>query len=355
MLKQKFLIDFASKFGIKIFTAASGIVVARVAGPEVVGTMAYAIAYVSIFSFITGIFGSAHIKLVSEGQNEPDCNKTYSYLFLGTSILYFVAVLGTFLLQLFVLDYEFDGDCTEIVILVLLISMFISKLYGYSESTFVARTEQARSNIPEFIRSLLFNLLRIAVVLLGYGAVALAGMNLLSAIIVLPVVIFFLKKLDFGKFSFQLAKKYGAIAIPLFVIVITNSLMTYADKLILGYYSTASEIGIYTAAFSIGGMLILFGNTAGTVFFPLFSSLISKNNLLELRHKINQFERFIFVFILPLIIALSIFSTPVILTLLGPQYEQSGPIFRLLVFSSFFLIWSMPYGNLISGMGLFWL
>jgi len=355
LLKQKFLIDFLSKLGIYFIGAITGIVVARIAGPEVVGTIAYATAYVYIFSFITGFFGSAHIKLVSEGQNEANCNTTYSWLFGISLILYLFVVLGTYLFQKFVLQYNFGGENPETVIYIILGATIISSVYMYSQTMFVARKEQARSNIPNLIRSFVYHGLRILVVLLGYGAVALAGVNLLSAAIIFPLVIFFMRKLDFGKFNFQLAKKYGLIAIPLFIIVTTNSLMTYSDKLILEYFSNAREIGIYTAAFSIGGMLILLGNTAGTVFFPLFSSLLAKNNLSQVRKKINQFERFIFVFVLPLIITLSLFAYPVIVTLLGTKYEQSASIFRLLVFSSFFIIWGMPYGNVISGMGLFWL
>jgi O-antigen/teichoic acid export membrane protein len=355
VLKQKFLIDFVSKFGIYFVGAICGIVVARVAGPEVVGTIAYATAYVSVFSFITGIFGSAHIKLISEGQNEANCNSTYSWL-LGFSVLiYFSVVLGTFLFQKFSLHYNFDGNSPETVILITLVATVISSVYGYSQTIFVARTEQARSNMPDLARAFIYNGLRILVVLLGYGAVALAGVNLLSVVIILPLVVYFIRKLDFGKFNFKLAKKYSLIAIPLFTIVITNSVITYSDKLILEYYSNAREIGIYTAAFSIGGLLILLGNTAGTVFFPLFSSLLSKNDLTQVRKKISQFERFVFVFVLPLIITLSLFAYPVIVTLLGTKYEQSAPIFGLLVFSSFFIIWGMPYGNVISGLGLFWL
>jgi len=355
VLKQKFLIDFLSKFVIYFIGAITGIIVTRIAGPVVVGTIAYATAYVSVFSFITGFFGSAHIKLVSEGQNEANCNSTYSWLFGISLVIYFIVVLITFLFHKFVLQYNFDGNNQEIVILIVLGATIISNVYMYSQTLFVARTEQARSNIPNLIRAFVYHGLRVLVVLLGYGAVALAGVNLLSAIIILPLVILFVRKLDFGKFSFQLAKKYGLIAIPLFIIVITNYLMTYSDKLILEYYSNAREIGIYAAAFSIGGMLILIGNSAGTVFFPLFSYLLSKNDSYQVRKKINQFERFLFVFILPLIITLSLFAYPVIVTLLGTKYEHSAPILRLLVFSSFFIIWGMPYGNVISGMGLFWL
>ena len=355
MLKQKFVIDFVSKFAIQFITAASGIIVARVAGPEVVGTIAYATAYVSIFLFIIGLFGTAHIKLVSEGENEEDSLTTYSWLLGISVILFFIVVFGTFSVQKFVFEKAFNGIDAEYVILIILFSTIIATVLGFSQTVFVAKTEQAKANLPNLLRSIIENVLRVLVVSIGFGAIALAGVKALSVLLVLPVIIYLFKGKKFGKFDIKIAKKYWHIALPLFAIVITNSLMMYSDKLILEYFGSTKEIGIYTAAFSIGGMLILLGNTAGSVFFPLFSNLVTNNKLDIIKDKVLHFERFLFLVIFPVIISLSLFSYPIMVSLLGIKYEESAPLFGLLVFSSFFAIWGMPYGNIISGLGLFWL
>lgn len=355
MLKQKFVIDFGSKFGIYLVTALTGIVVARLAGPEVVGTIAYATAYVSIFSFITGLFGTAYIKLVSAGENEADCLTTYSRLY-GISLGIFVlAVLGFFSYQKYFLNYKFENTDVELVILLMLGAIITGNFFQFSQTVFVATNEQAKSNLPNLLRAVIYNLLRITVVVLGMGAIALASVNLISALLLLPLVFVLFRKKRFGNFNKQLLRKFKSISVPLLTIVIVQSIMMYSDKLILGHFGTTNEIGYYTAAYSIGGLLILLGNTAGTVFFPLFSSLFANNKTGEVIRKIYQFERFIFIFILPIIISLSLFSYPILITLLGLRYEPSVPIFSLLVFSSFFIILGMPYGNVLSGLGLFWL
>lgn len=355
MLKQKFIIDFGAKFGTYLLTALTGIIVARVAGPEVVGTIGYATAYVTTFSFITGLFGSAHIKLVSESQSEADCNKTYSILMAISISLFLITVLGFFFFQRYWLQYKYDLSETEPVILITLLAFIISMLFQINETFYNARVEQAKSNLPSFLKSIIYNLFRIVVVLSGMGAVALVSVNLISSVIMLPFVIYFLKQLNFGKWDGKLFKKYIKISLPIFSIVVTGVIMSYADKLILEYYSSVKEVGYYSAAYSIGGMLILLGNTAGTVFFPLFSSLISQNNYIAIKSKIRIYERFIFVFCLPVITILSIYAHPIITFLLGAKYEPSVPVFSVLVLSSFFIIWAMPYGNILSGLGLFWL
>jgi len=355
MLKQKFVIDFVSKFAIQFITASAGIAVARIAGPEVLGVIAFATAYVSIFLFITGLFGSAHIKLVSEGENEKDCLTTYSWLLGISIIIYLIVVLCTFFVQKFVFQKVFSGIGTEYVILIILFSTIIATVFNFSETVFIAKTEQAKSNLPNLIRSIIENILRVLVVFLGFGAIALASVKVLSFLLAFPLIIFLFKGKKFGKFNKEIAKKYWHIALPIFVIVITNSLMMYSDKIILEYFGSTKEIGIYTAAFSIAGMLIILGNTAGTVFFPLFSSLVATNKLDIIKSKVWQFERFLFLIIFPVIISLSLFSYPIMVSLLGIKYEESAPLFSLLIFSSFFAIWGMPYGNIIEGLGLFWL
>jgi len=355
MLKQKFIIDFGSKFGSYLITAITGIVVARLAGPEVVGTITYSTSYVITFSFITGLFGSAHIKLVSEGQNEENCNKTYLILMVFSIILFFLTVLGFFFIQKYLFKYKYDFPETETVILITLIAFIISMMFQMNETYYNAKIKQAKSNLPAFIKNIIYNILRVIVVVMGMKAVALASVNLITAVITVPLVIYFLKQLKFGKWDKILFKKYIKISIPIFSIVVTGVIMSYADKLILEYYSSIKEVGYYSAAYSIGGMLILLGNTAGTVFFSLFSTYISQNNLEAIKSKIKTFERFIFIFALPLIMILALYAHPVMILLLGAKYEPSVPLFSVLVLSSFFIIWGMPYGNVLSGLGLFWL
>lgn len=355
MLKQKFILAFGAKLGIALITAVTGIVVARLAGPEVVGTIGYATAFVSIFSFITSLFGPAHVKLVSEGQNEADCLKTYAILQVISVVCFSIGVMVYLAIQKYLFGHQFENPRMFIVICITLITVSIGNFFIFSQTVFDAKTEQVKANAPEFLRSILYSALRIIVVALSMGVVALALTNLISCLVVIPYAYFLLRKLNFGKFDASLAKKYLLIAYPILSIVIVQSLMTYSDKIILEYFGDTKQIGYYSAAFSIGGMLILLGNTIGTLFFPIFSSLLAKNDSPQVATKIFQFERFIFIFILPIIMGLSLFAHPIMVTLLSSRYAASAPMFSLLVFSSFFIIWGMPYANVISALGLFWL
>ena len=71
MLTQKLVLSYSSKIVVQLVQMATSLIVARLVGPTVLGTLAFGLAYVSMFSFIMDLgIGSAHIKLISEGQNE---------------------------------------------------------------------------------------------------------------------------------------------------------------------------------------------------------------------------------------------------------------------------------------------
>lgn len=353
MLKQKFIVDFFSKFGIYLTTAVSGIIVARVAGPEVVGTLAYASAYVVSLSFITSLFGGSYIKLVSEGQDEAKCNKNYLIIIVVSLIIFIFIVLTILAIQKYVIEYEFSNSEMEIVILITLASFIVSYFFQFNEIVFNARTQMANANLPTLLKTITFNIMRVIFVFLGFGAIGLALTNLIAAIIFLPLVIFFLRKLEFGQWDKGLFNKAVKITLPLSGLTIIELLVNNLDKIALEYYSNVEQVGYYSAAFSIGGMLLLISKSTGTIFFPLFSNYFSINKLKEIVEKIGIFQRFFFVIIQPLLIGLAVFSEPIIVFLLGKKFQHSGTLLSLLIFSVYFSIWSIPFGNVITGAGDF--
>ncbi len=74
------------------------------------------------------------------------------------------------------------------------------------KSTFTAKIEQAKIDIPDFTRVLMFQILRISVVLLGFGAIALAFSNLIASVLVIPFFFYLFRKYPFSGFDKQLAK-----------------------------------------------------------------------------------------------------------------------------------------------------
>ena len=355
MLKQKFLIQFGSTISLRFLGMISGLFVARIAGPEVLGTIVYAVAYVSIFGFITGLFGTGHIKLISEGRDLGDNIATYTRLQASAIAVFFIVVLSWFLFQKYFLDYSFENDIQEQVILITLVAVVLTKLTQFNNSSFTGQLKQAKANLPAIIRGILYQIGKIVIVLLGFKALGIASWNLLTAVMVTPVAFRLFRSLPYGKYNNKLAKEHFKIAVPIFLIVVLNALIGNFDKLILHHYTSSTELGYFAAAFSLGGMVLILGNTMGTIFFPLFSKLIKKDNWKTVNAQIHKFESFIAIFIFPFICLLAIVAEPILLLVLGEKYQASILPFQILIFASYFSVVGIPFGNILSGMGKFYL
>jgi O-antigen/teichoic acid export membrane protein len=354
MLAQKLILSYGSRIIVQFIQIAASIIVARIAGPTVLGTVAFGLAFVSMFAFIADLgIGSAHIKLVSEGQDIGKCISTFSILKYVNTLFFFIVVLGVYFLQKFVFDVKFESTAHEYVIIILLIATAFNQILHIPIRTFAAKTEQAKHDIPEFTKTLIYQGLRVAIVLLGYRAVALAFGNLISVVLTIPLILYLFKGYPRAKFDRHLASKYLKISLPVFLIGVSTNVIHYLDRVVLQYFSGSEQVGYYTAGYKIGGLVLLIANSVGLLFFPLFSKAASTGNFQYIKTTIERFERFSFLFIMPTVIFLSLYSGIIIRLLLGIEYLPAVPIMAIVNVAMFLMVLNMPYGNLITGMGYF--
>lgn len=329
-------------------------IVARIVGPGVLGTLAFGLAFVSMFLFVADLgLGSAHIKLISEGRDEAACIGTYAALKSSVNVLFAVITLGYYLTQKYLLKIPFESRDHEIVILVYLAITTISQFFLIPSTTFAAKTEQAKQDIPNFIQILLYQILRVIAALVGFRAIGLAFSNLAAVLLVIPVYLYFFKDYKIGKFDRGLAKEYFKISLPVIVVIIVQTLIYSSDRVVLQYLTNSVEVGYYSAGFAISQFIKLIESSVGLLFFPLFSNLIANREFEKLNSSINKYERFNVVYILPVVAAVSISSDLVVKIALGSKYADTIPVLGFINISMYISLISLPYLNLISGKGLF--
>lgn len=354
MLAQKLALSYSSKIAIQAVQMIAMFIVARIVGPTVLGTLAFGLAFVSMFLFIADLgLGSAHIKLISEGQDESKCIGTFAVIKTGLILIFSITVLGYYLIQKYVLQIPFESKEHEYVILIYLLITTINQFFAIPSSTFAAKTEQAKQDIPNFIQITIYQILRIIFAILGAAAVGLAFTNLAAVVLVIPLYLYLFKDYKIGKYDKELAVKYLKISLPLLVITIVQTVIYSTDRVILQYLTNSEEVGYYSAGFSIGQFIRLIEASVGLLFFPMFSALISKGDFETINSRINKYERFNVIFILPLVAAISICSDLVVKLALGQKYLETIPVLGFINISMYVSVVTLPYMNLISGKGLF--
>jgi O-antigen/teichoic acid export membrane protein len=356
MLKQKIILSYSSKIIFQLLQVVASLVVARVAGPSVLGTVAFGTAYVSLWTFVSDLGTStAHIKLMSEGRDEDSCVTTFSVLKLFTTLLFILVVFGFYFIQKYVFDYQYESSTHEKVIFISLAAVTISQLMFIPKTTFAARTEQAKIELPNLLQGFLLHPSRIIIVLLGFGAISLAYANLFSYLLSVPLYIYFFKNFSirWSAFDRKLAREYIHIALPVILIGASSSIFQQIDKVLLQFFANSEAVGYYTAGFKIGGFILLIGKSVRNLFFPLFSRAVAENNQHYIQDKISKFERFSFLFIMPAIMLVIIFSRPFILLLLGDDYVPSILVMQLVTAAMFINVVNMPYESVVEGTGNF--
>lgn len=354
MLKQKLALSYLSKIIIQAFQIGVTIVVARVAGASVLGTVAFATSFISLFLvFFDMGQGVAHIKLVSEGRNESNCNGVFFRIQIVLSFLFFLIALGFFLFSKFVLHSTFESPVHEKVVLITIFTISIGNLFSIPRTSFNAKVEQAKADIPDLLRQIFYQVMRLTVVILGYGALAITWSNLAATIIIIPLYLYLFRRVKWAKWDPELFKKYLAIALPVFITNIVDILSSNSDKVLLQYFYNSSEVGYYVAGFSIGGLITMVGNSAGAVLLPTFSKDISNNNFENVSRLLEKFERFTWLFIFPVTLITSLGSDVIVNLILGKEYTKTIPVLSVINFSAFFFTYFMIYGVILSGKGFF--
>lgn len=354
MLAQKLVLSYSSKIAVQVVQMLAMFVVARIVGPTVLGTLAFGLAFVSMFLFVADLgLGSAHIKLISEGQDEGKCVGTFAVLKSVLILLFSVVVLSYYVIQKYILKIAFESKEHEYVILIYLVITIINQFFAIPSTTFAAKTEQAKQDIPNFLQITIYQVLRIIFAILGATAIGLAFSNLAAVVLVIPLYIYLFKNYKIGKFDKELAYKYLKISLPLLVITIVQAIIYSTDRVILQYLTNSEEVGYYSAGFSIGQFIRLIEASVGLLFFPMFSALIAKGEFETINSRINKYERFNVIFVLPLVAAISICSDLVVKLSLGHKYLETIPVLGFINISMYVSVVTLPYMNLISGKGLF--
>lgn len=354
MLKQKLLLNFSSKLLTQGLQFVSMIIVARFAGPSTVGILSFGLSFIAMFNFIGTLgFGSAHIKIYNETDLKADALSTYSWLHFGAKTLFVSVIIGYYLLQKYFLGFRFESSEHEIVIFIFLLASFLNTFSDIPKTTFMANTEQAKVDVPDFIRNNIFNGLRIMIAILGGTAVLLSTANLFSAILAIPMYHYMYRGYKHGKFNKGLAKKYFNYGLPLVVISITAGLAGNLDIVLLQHFSNSTQVGYYSVGTRMASYFLVVASSLGSLLFPTFSKFVSENAYSKISEKIAQSDRIIQLYFLPLVLLLAIYAHSFVVLVFGPKYSSTDTIFTLAALGAYFRLLSISYGSLITGLGEF--
>jgi O-antigen/teichoic acid export membrane protein len=201
-----------------------------------------------------------------------------------------------------------------------------------------------------YVRDLFQNSARlfllVVLLLLGYGVLG-AAFAYTFAIIATPFVAFYYLNKIFPVFSekikrISMKKELFSFSWPLMFAGILGLVMGWIDTLMLGYFLTAADVGIYRASLSTAGLLVIVPGSFGAIFFPVITELYSRGEREELENTDAAVTKWILMIVLPLVLLMILFSNQVLYILYGVEYVAGALAlcilgFGYLVISTFYL------------------
>jgi O-antigen/teichoic acid export membrane protein len=354
-VRQKITLSYASQMVTQLIGAVTGLIVARIVGPRVLGQMALGLSYVGMFAFLSDMgVNTAHVKLVSEKRDWALCNGVFVRLKIALTALLALGTAGAFIVQNYWLrPGSFDREATWIIGLCLAAAV-IDSVAMIPKSNFIARTERAKHDLIFMGNQVLTRLSRMVLALFGFGAIALTVPNAVGGALTLPILFHFAKDHPFGKWDSSLFRAYAKIAFPLLVMTAIGSFAGNFDRLLLQALAGVEQLGYYSIVFGLSIFLQIVGLAVTNVYFPMFSRLLTEGRSLEIAGHVRDYQTFLHIFVGPSLLFMVVGSSTILPIILGPSYLMSCSILSLVLIGVYLNVLSQPLGNILSAGGRFW-
>jgi O-antigen/teichoic acid export membrane protein len=128
-------------------------------------------------------------------------------------------------------------------------------------------------------------------------------------------------------------------------------IITQTDSLVLTYFSSLENVGLYNVALPIALLLLLCMRPFAIVFYPLVTSLATKNKTVELRSIIEDAFHYILLFLLPFVLPLLLFPEALITFLFSDAYALAASALVILGVGTLFYAFSMFNNVVLNGLG----
>lgn len=324
---------------------------ARIFGPEIVGLISLAISITTSLSvFILLGFDKYIVREIPKSNQTSGLINTIFKIIIGplccccVLLVSFSGHLGNFFN-----DVRFTP----------VIKVFSLFLFFFScNSLFKNIMIGAGNSIPNaFIESIAIRLLRIALVSSLFfffkikSFLALSAIYLITELLSFSVRFTFLKK---KRILFNIVSPENSMppifriirgAFPFLVVGGTYLLVTQLDKIFIGRMLHSYDLGIYSIAASISGMLALF-SSGFIAFWPEISRLFHEERITQLAEMYRQGVQTLLNVVTPFL-AWTIMFAPEILSIFGQEFIVGKYVLIVLLFGKFVDVATGPIGAIL--------
>ncbi len=326
------------------------IFIARYFGAEDYGIFSLAIAIVSFF-YIFSIFGMPQVltNLIAENLAKKNFENIKKYSAIGIRTVFILSIFLMIILFFSAKKISFflKNDLLGEILPIIAISIpFYSTFYiiasiflGFKKIEYKVLSEHIFSNSFKVFFTLFFGLL-------GFGLFGISVAYTLSWILTFLFSLSLLKnilkiiKLDIKSFflnDFTLIK----LSLPLLLTTFLATIIMYTDSIMIGYFKTAKDVGLYNAALPLAQILIIPSSILTSLFLPVISEIYIKESIESVKKIYKTVVRWTFYFVFPIYLLFLVFSKQVLYIIFGKEYISA--YVALMILSSGYLFFFLTF------------
>lgn len=247
----------------------------------------------SIIAYLTVLdlgFGNAIVrytaKFRAEGKEQEQQNMfgMFFILYIGIGFLAIIAgsVLALNVDNLFSAKMtQYEISRTKIMLWLMTLNLAFTFPMSIWGSIMTAYERFVFQRIVNIIRSVLNPIVMIALLIIGYKAVAMVVVTTLFNVVTLLINYWYCKnklniRLRFGCFRWTFLKEISIYSFWIFLNAIMDRIYWSTGQFILGVYSGAATIAVYAVAIQLTHMFMMFSTAINSVFLPKVTKMVTK-------------------------------------------------------------------------------
>ncbi|MBX2845297.1 MAG: lipopolysaccharide biosynthesis protein [Saprospiraceae bacterium] len=337
--------SFANQLLAKGISFFVQILLARLLLPEDFGLIAMVVVFINILNALSDS-GMASSLLRTKNANEEDYNTVFISNF-GFSIVFY-AIL--FLLAPLIANFYNEAQLTTITRIYGTI-IVIQSFSTIQRAKLTRQLEFKKLTFVELPAVLISGLVGVVAALQGLGVWALVFMHV--SLRIMDAFLFWFTtrwkpKLKIHKEKFMQHFDYG---IKMSLTTVTNQVFAESYNLFIGKFYSAGTLGLYNRSYTLQNTpTLVVGRSLNRVTFPMFSDIQDDNPRLKKYYK--QIAAFVMLIMGPFTLISFFTAEQLIPALLGAQWKEAIPIFKVVIFLSLMLPIISFNLNIIKAKGL---
>jgi O-antigen/teichoic acid export membrane protein len=146
-------------------------------------------------------------------------------------------------------------------------------------------------------------------------------------------------------------KEILLFSLPLFIISLLVMVVGYTDTLMLGYFRTPEEVGLYNAALPLASFIPMALGAIIFLYVPIATTLYSQRLLDDLKRIYSIITKWAYVISFPLFLILFLYSSDVLTYLFGKEYSGASTALKILALGFMFGVLVGPNWATLTALG----